>query len=187
MKYKKEYGIYMYFKKMIGTKCYLSPIDLNDAEKYTEWLNDIDVAQYLTIYPMMISLHGEKEALISLSKNHNYGIINLENDELIGNCGLMDIDNLNRTAEVGIFIGKKEYQNRGYGREALTLLIDFGFNTLNLKNIMLKVFSYNDRAIKCYENIGFKIIGRRRNAIERFQNTYDIIFMDILNNEVNRD
>jgi RimJ/RimL family protein N-acetyltransferase len=52
---------------------------------------------------------------------------------------------------------------------------------------MLKVFSYNDRAIKCYENIGFKIIGRRRNAIERFQNTYDIIFMDILNNEVNRD
>ena len=33
----------MYFKKMIGKKCYLSPINVNDAEKYVEWLNDLEV------------------------------------------------------------------------------------------------------------------------------------------------
>lgn len=165
---------------MIGKKCYLSPINLDDAEKYTEWLNDSEIIQYLSLYPMMISLHGEREGLISLSKGHNYAIINLDNDELIGNCGLMDIDNLNRTAEIGVFIGNKQYQNKGYGTEALSLLIDYGFNILNLKNIMLRVYSYNERAIRCYQKVGFKIIGKRRNAIERFQKTFDILFMDII-------
>ena len=56
----------------------------------------------------------------------------------------------------------------------------YGFNALNFRNIMLKVYSFNKRAIKCNENIGFNIIGRRRNAIERNQETHDIIFMDIL-------
>jgi RimJ/RimL family protein N-acetyltransferase len=173
----------MYFKKMIGEKCYLSPIDVNDAEKYTEWLNDYEIAQYLTLAPMVISLNGEKEALINISKNHNYAIIDIKNDELLGNCGLMDIDNINRTAEIGIFIGNKKYLNKGYGREAMSLLVDYSFKTLNMNNILLRVYSFNERAIKCYKNIGFQTIGKRRNAIERNMKKYDIIFMDLIPSE----
>ena len=170
----------MYFKKMVGKKCYLSPISLDDADKYTEWLNDNEISQYLSLYPVMISLQVEKDVLLTISKDHNYAIIDLQTNELIGNCGYMDIDNINKTAEVGIFIGNKEFLDKGYGREALTLLVTYGFNALNFRNIMLEVYSFNKRAIKCYENIGFKIIGKRRNAIERNQETHDIIFMDIL-------
>src|SRR5215469_889974 len=93
----------MYFKKMVGKKCYLSPINVNDVELFTEWLNDLEVTKYLTLYPSIISLENEKEILVKLSKDHNYSIIDLEKDELIGNCGFIGIDNLNQTAEIGTF------------------------------------------------------------------------------------
>ena len=81
----------MYFKKMVGKKCYLSPIDVNDVEKFTEWLNDLEVTQYLMLYSVIIGLENEKEALIKLSKDHNYSIIDIEKNELIGNCGYVDM------------------------------------------------------------------------------------------------
>ena len=65
----------MYFRKMVGKKCYLSPIDVNDINKFTEWLNDLDITQNLILYPHIISLTNEKEALEHLSKSHTYSII----------------------------------------------------------------------------------------------------------------
>ncbi|MDL2229737.1 GNAT family N-acetyltransferase [Treponema sp. OttesenSCG-928-L16] len=170
----------MYFKKMAGEKCYLSPVSLEDAEIFTRWLNDEEVTRSLELYSAVITLHGEKEALVSLSKNHNYSIIDSKSNELLGNCGLMDINHLNRSAEAGIFIGNKNYWNRGYGTEALSLLIDFAFKRLNLHNIMLRVYAFNERAIACYRKVGFKIIGTRREALQRDLKIHDIIYMDIL-------
>jgi RimJ/RimL family protein N-acetyltransferase len=176
----------VYYKKLVGKKCYLSPIDLNDAEKYTEWLNDLEVITNLgPLYGGIINVEGEKEILKDLSQKHNYAIIDIETNELIGNCGYLEIDNLNQIAEVGIFIGNKEFWNKGYGTEALMLLIDYGFKALNLHNILLKVFSFNERAIKCYEKAGFKIIGKRREALNRGGKKFDAIFMDILYDEIN--
>jgi len=170
----------MYFKKLVGKKCYLSPIDVNDAEKFTEWLNDMDILVNLQLYSSVISLENERIFLSNLSKDHNYSIIDLETDTLIGNCGFMDIDHINQTSEVGIFIGNKEYRNKGYGTEALSLLIDYGFKALNFHNIMLKVYEYNKGAIKCYEKVGFKQIGKRREALYRNLKKHNIIYMDIL-------
>ncbi|MDR1218938.1 MAG: GNAT family N-acetyltransferase, partial [Treponema sp.] len=125
----------MYFKKLVGKKCYLSPIDMNDAEKYTEWLNDLEITLNLVRYSKSLDLNTEKQLIAELAKGHNYGIIALGDDTLIGNCSFMEIDNLNQTGEVGIFIGNKNYWNKGYGAEALTLLVDYGFKALNLYNI----------------------------------------------------
>jgi RimJ/RimL family protein N-acetyltransferase len=93
------------------------------------------------------------------------------------------LDNLNQAAEVAILIGNKDYWSKGYGSEALSLLIDYRFKALNIYNIMLSVYSFNNRAIKMYEKLGFKIIGKRREALRRGKETYDIIFMDILDKE----
>jgi RimJ/RimL family protein N-acetyltransferase len=170
----------MYFKKMIGEKCYLSPISVEDAEQYTAWLNDYEITQYLTLASMQISLPAEKEALSRLSKEHNYAIVAKQNDSLIGNCGLINVDHLHRTAEIGIFIGDKQYLGKGYGREALSLLIDYAFSVLNLHNIMLRVYAFNERAKRSYESVGFKMIGKRRNALIRNRITYDMYLMDLL-------
>lgn len=158
-------------------------MNLDDVDKYTEWLNDYEITQYLTVAPMTITLHSEKEALLRLSQEHNYAIIDIATDKLLGSCGLIDIDKLNRTAEVGIFIGDKNFLGRGYGREALSLLIDYAFTVLNMNNIMLRVYSFNERAIRSYESIGFKVIGKRRKALIRNRKEYDIYFMDILASE----
>jgi len=173
----------MYFKKMTGKKCYLSPIDMNDVEKYTEWLNDLEITKYLTLYPYIISFENEKEFLDKLSKGHNYSIIDNNTNELIGNCGFGDIDHINQTAEAGIFIGNNKYLNNGYGTEALSLLLDYGFKALNFHNIFLRIFSFNERAKKCYEKIGFKIIGKKRESLLRGKERHDIILMDILYND----
>jgi len=101
----------------------------------------------------------------------------------VGNCGFINIDNLNQKSEIGIFIGNKNFWNKGYGTEALSLLLDFGFKVLNLHNISLRVVSFNPRAIKVYEKIGFKIIGKMRESILMGNERYDMIYMDILNNE----
>ena len=175
----------MYFRKMVGSKCYLSPINVDDYDKYTEWLNDGEITQYLNFAHMIISTESEKEILTILCKGHNYAIVDLSTDELIGNCGLLDHDQINQTAEIGIFIGRKEYLNRGYGREALSLLVDYSFNLLNLKNIILRVYAFNERAVRCYESVGFRTIGKRRGALTRNGKSHDVILMDIIPSEFN--
>ena len=173
----------MYFKKMLGKKCYLSPIDMNDAEKYTEWLNDLEVTEPLSMYHVSINVDTEREILAKLSKEHSYGIVDLKTNELIGTCGYMDLDHLNQTAEAGIFIGNKDYWNKGFGTESFQLLLDYGFRVLNLHNVMLRVYSFNDKALQMYEKLGFKIIGKRRQSLKRQNVTHDIIYMDILPEE----
>lgn len=138
-----------YFKKIVGERVYLSPINVEDVEKYTEWVNDLDVTINLIIAPNVYSLEKEREALIRLNKEgYNFAIVTLDKDELIGNCGLIDVNLIHRTAEAGIFIGNKNYWNKGYGTEAMNLLLDYGFNLLNLNNIMLRVYSFNKSLIK---------------------------------------
>lgn len=95
----------------------------------------------------------------------------------------MSINYKNRTGEVGIFIGDESNRNNGYGTEVLRLLLDYGFNYLNLNNIMLKVKSFNKRAIKCYEKVGFKEFGRRRESYFLNGKYYDDVHMDILASE----
>jgi RimJ/RimL family protein N-acetyltransferase len=174
----------MYFKKMVGKKCYLSPIDVNDAEKYTEWLNDSDMTQYLVgLGPININVQKMKGNLENASNDHNYSIIDIDTNELIGDCGFSSINHLNQTSEIEIYIGNKKYWDKGYGTEALSLLLDYGFKSLNLHNVFLQVVSFNERAIRSYEKIGFKIIGRKRESILKGKERYDMIFMDILYEE----
>jgi len=174
-----------YFKKLIGKKCYLSPITVEDAEQYCEWLNDFEIASNLLIFSQQLSLEKERVILQDMIKNNSqiFAIVNLETDKLLGNCSIFRINQRNRKAEVGIFIGDKKYWNKGYGSEAFTLLLDYGFNILNLNNIMLEVFSFNKQAFHSYEKIGFKVIGHRREALQIAGKKYDEILMDILASE----
>lgn len=173
-----------YFKKLVGDRIYLSPRNTEDAEIFVNWLNDFDVTDYLGRSGQIVTLEGEKEYLENVdNSNVSFFIVTLEEDKLIGTISLEKINNINRTATLGIFIGNKEYLSKGFGTEAINLILDYGFNYLNLNAINLNVMEFNPRAIKCYEKCGFKQYGRRRKC--RFINGkyYDIICMDILSEE----
>ena len=172
-----------YLPKLEGELVFLSPLFLDDAECYAAWLNDLRTTRYLTLSSVQVSVHGEREALEGLSKEHNYAIIEREGGKLLGNCGLMDVDHLNRTAEVGIFIGDEGMRGKGFGTEALRLLADYAFNILNIQNLMLRTYDYNGRGIRSYEKVGFREVGRRRKAHFYGGTYHDVIFMDLLASE----
>ena len=98
----------------------------------------------------------------------------------IGTAGLFSINSAHRTAELGIGIGEHDRWGRGYGTEATRLVLDYAFTMLGLNNVMLRVFSYNERAIRAYKRAGFQEIGRRREAQRVGDRAHDVIFMDCL-------
>ena len=174
-----------YLKKLTGDNIYLSPISFDDVEEYAEMVNDIKVSVglgYLS-YTNIIDFESEKEFLISVKKEKRFAVRLLENDELLGNVGFKSVGEIHRTAEMGIMLGNPKYQRKGYGMEAINLLLDYGFSFLNLRNISLNVFEYNEVAYNLYKKIGFKEAGRLRKAVEIMGKTYDVIIMDMLKEE----
>ena len=114
---------------------------------------------------------------------YTFGIILQENDELIGNCGIMHVDAIDGKATLGIFIGEEEYRGKGLGAEIIDLLLDFGFNQLRLHNINLEVFDFNERAIACYKKVGFKEYGRRHECYFLDGKWHDEIEMEVLEDD----
>ena len=172
-----------YYKKLVGERIYLSPMNVEDAEIYVKWLNDFAVTDGIGTSNRVVSLEGERDWLSLNSSQSQFAIIRAEDDKLIGNCGIQAIDQSRQCAEVGLFIGDEENRNKGYGQDVLNTLLNYGFNYLNLNNIMLKVFSFNEGAISCYKKVGFKEIGRRRQSYYLKGKFYDDVFMDILREE----
>lgn len=176
-------GTMKYCKKLVGKKIYLSPMKTEDAEIYVQWLNDFNVTDGTGTSTRVVSLEDEKDWISKNSNQYQFAIIRLEDDKLIGNCGFNEINHIRQCAVVGLFIGDEVNRNNGYGQDVLNLLLEYGFNYLNLNNIMLKVFSFNERAINCYKKVGFKEIGRRRQSYYLKGKFYDEVFMDILREE----
>lgn len=175
----------IYYKKLLGEKVYLSPIPMEDAEKYAMWMNDFGVTDYTGRSHTILSLESEKEWLENERKKGSciLAIVELATDEVMGTISLNSVDNINRTAILGIMIGEDKYRNKGYGTEAIKLLLDFGFNYLNLNSISLALLDVNQRALRCYQKVGFKEYGRQRQCKYVNGKMHDLIHMDILSSE----
>lgn len=177
-----------YFKKLVGDRIYLSPRSLEDAEKYTEWLNDFQITDYTGRSHQVTSLESEKKYLQdNIDEEAVFAIVDIKEDKLIGTVGLHKIDHFKRTAVLGIFIGDKDYRDNGYGTEAIRLILEYGFRYLNLNNIKLDLIEFNERAFACYKKCGFKEYGRRRKCEFVGGKYYDRIEMDILAEEFQGD
>ena len=171
-----------YFKKIEGENVYLSPMNADDIEIFTKWVNDFNVTDNLGNSSKLFTKENELEWLnkCNIEGKLQFSIIKNEDNSLIGNCGFNEIDYLKQTATIGIFIGEEINRNKGYGSEAIKLLIEYGFNYLNLNNIMLKVYSFNERAIKAYKKCGFQEFGHRHETYPLKGKLYDEIYMEIL-------
>ena len=174
-----------YFEKIPGERIYLSPVNPDDAELYTKWLNDREITQWLTMSARVISLPGERKWLenAATGDGYSFAIVLREGGRLLGNIGLHNLNTVNRGAELGVFIGEAEDKCKGYGTEAIKLLLDYSFRTLGLHNILLHVNADNARAIACYKKCGFREAGCRREAQFVNGRFVDVRSMDILDRE----
>lgn len=175
----------MYYKKLVGEKVYLSPMDINnEVDILTKWFNeDEDIAYYNGFFGSLIG----KDKMIDLLNKWNDGpfafsIVSKEDDEFVGHVSFFNIDSHNIKATMGIYIGEK-YRKHGFGKEAIKLAIDYLFNTQRFKAIHLEVFSYNENAINVYKSIGFVECGRWHNARYHLNEYHDIVLMELLKSE----
>ncbi len=166
----------------------LRAVEKTDLPKFYEWINDPEVIAGLgTFMPMSMKDEEtwlertaerdpvEKPLCIDLRQGNDW--------RLIGNCGLFHLEWVNREVELGIMIGDKTVWDKGYGTEAVTLLLKHAFETLNLNRVYLRVFSSNARARRSYEKVGFVPEGTLRSAFFRNGNYTDVHIMSVLRSE----
>ncbi len=170
---------------LIGKRIYLRSLDGDDLERCLRWINDPDVITTLgKRFPTSRTM--EKEWLESQHKSETdivLAIILKDDDRHIGNCGFNDIDYPNHNAEFGIMIGEKDQWGKGYAVEAAQLLLNYGFNELNLHRISLEVYSHNTRARRAYEKAGFVHEGTLRESYFRGGAYHDTLVMAVLKSD----
>jgi len=173
-----------------GEKIQLAAVQREYLPKYVEWLNDWEIAQFLKPgIPMPFNLEDETDWFENRRKskdNFLFAILILDDNKLIGNCGLHNVNLKNRKAVFGIFIGDKNYWNKGYGTDATRTLLRFAFEELGLNLVELEVYAFNQRAIRAYEKAGFRQAGVHRQGLYRNGKFHDEYIMSILREEWER-
>ena len=149
-----------------GERIMLAPLRDDDSRTLFTWINERDDVLLSAPYK---PVHGADHASwFDAVRNRDdvviFGIRTLDGDRLIGSCQLHGIDQRARSAELQIRIGEGDQRERGYGSEALALLLHHGFEDLNLRRIWLRVFASNERALAAYRSAGFEEEGRLREA-----------------------
>ena len=159
------------------------------AEAFQRWNRDSEYARLLDDEPpKLYSVKSFKEWLEKKFGQDDefhffFTIRALEGDRLIGFVGLFGIQWNHGSAWVGIGLGEREYWGKGYGTDAMRVMLRYAFSELNLYRVNLDVFGYNPRAIRSYEKAGFKIEGREPKSVLRDGQSYDMILMGILRDE----
>lgn len=172
-----------------GERIALGPLQKSMMPSFLRWMNDFAVAIMSGDALRSVSEESFAERFERLlredasSTSITFAIYEQASLQVIGWAGLMKVDRWQRTAEYGITIGDKSYWGKGYGTEATIVLLDYAFTVLGLHNVILRVVSYNERAIRAYTRAGFRVIGRQREAVRLSDQVYDVIFMDCLASE----
>jgi diamine N-acetyltransferase len=168
-----------------GDEIALGPTRRELIQTYQRWMNDPATLRTLgrALFPWtewqqeewLLARKTEGEALFTIFERAS--------GRAIGNAGLHVIDERNDIATLGIVIGEADARGRGYGTEAVRLLLDYGFTARGLHNIQLTCYAFNLAGQRCYEKAGFKLAGRRREARRFGGKRWDELFYDVLATE----
>ena len=141
----------------------LRQIEESDLPKLRDWRNSPYVRAGTREF-RPLSMVNQVRWLESLAGDQNNIMFAIEVTELVGCCGLTNINFKEGHAEVSIYIGAEKWQGKGYATDTLRLLLEYGFKELRLHRIYAIIFEYNEASIKLFERNGFKLEGRHREA-----------------------
>ena len=171
-----------------GSLVRLSAVDHEELGKaYAVWNQDSELTRYMDA--RMVSLRSAKSISDYLEKEtkepspveHTFTIRALEDNRLLGDINLFVVNEWGpRDAFVGIAIGNRSDWGKGYGTDAMKVMLGYAFTEINLRRVTLNVFEYNPRAIRSYEKVGFQHEGRLRSALLRDGKRWDMLYMGIL-------
>ncbi|NHJ05508.1 MAG: N-acetyltransferase [Candidatus Heimdallarchaeota archaeon] len=171
-----------------GEKVRLRSWELSDLDDLMKDWNNLKLRQYLHS-PLPYSREEEEQWIRRSWEErqrgiaYNFAIENKETKELLGSGGLFGINRISNSTELGISINAERNWGKGYGTDAMRVLLKIGFDYLNMHRIQLRVIEFNERAIKTYKNVGLTEVGRFRKSQFWEGKYYDHIMMDILREE----
>jgi len=173
---------------ILGKRVRLRAVEHTDLPKFQEWLNDPAVIEGMSLY-LPLSVGDEEkwfEQVMAAEPEEKPLAIEIQAGDawqLAGNTGFSNLEWTNRSAEFGIFIGEPSNWDKGYGTEALQLVLQHAFSTLNMNRVYLRVFATNLRARRSYEKAGFVLEGTLRQALFRHGRYVDVNIMSVLRSE----
>jgi len=158
------------------------------AKAFAKWDRDTEQRRLADDDPAQLWSEKKLKEFIekraeNTSKSFRFSIRALEDDALIGGVGLWVNSWTHAETWLGISIGDRGYWSKGYGSDAMRLILQYGFLELNLRRISLGLHAYNERALKTYQKVGFQLEGRMRGEGLRDGVRYDSLWMGILREE----
>lgn len=171
--------------RLTGERILLRPVRENELDAYFGLLQEPE-AMRLTGTQERFTKESTSAWLQKIGRVHedrvDLMIALKETDELIGEVVLNEIDPVNRCANIRIMVSGR-HSDRGYGSEAMRLMLRHGFEDLNLHRIELGVYAFNPRAVHVYEKLGFSREGVKRDALYFDGRFHDMILMALLEEE----
>jgi len=168
-----------------GEHIYLRTVEKEDLNYIKRWYNDKEIRMLSGIDVPTTEQYMEEfyDKVQDTSDRIWFMVVEKENNNVIGEVGLLRMYHSWRTTDLTIIIGEKAYRGKGYGKEAILLLMDYAFGHLNFHRISIGVVGFNDNALKFYEKIGFKQEGIQRDGYYYDYKYHDFIMMSILEDE----
>lgn len=170
---------------LLGERVYLRPVEKEDLPLIRKWADDPEI-RALTgeVAPMSQAAAEEWFEHVQADRDRVWFIVALkENDRPIGEAGLLRMFPAWRTTDLSIIIGEKDAWGKGYGSEAIRLLLDYAFGALNFHRVAVGVVGFNERALRFYEKAGFKREGIQRDGYYCDHAYHDFVMMSILEDE----
>jgi RimJ/RimL family protein N-acetyltransferase len=176
---------------IVGNKCRLRPIRRDDLVRSIQWRNNPAIRNPVLGYRFPVTEPMEEEWYDRVlneqgQRRASFAIEDCADGALVGFVHLSDIDWPCRLAHFGIVIGEAGRQGRGIGREATELALAYGFDTLNLDRIELRVVVDNAPADHIYRSLGFVEEGRLRRAAYLDGSAADVLVMGLLREDFRR-
>lgn len=149
-----------------GDNIYLRKLRKSDVDSnYCNWMNDPEVNQYLESRFEKWSIKKLEDYVTKIQDNPDYvflSIILKDENRHIGNIKIGPINQIHKFADVGLIIGERSFWGRGLATEALKLIVDYAFNTLNLHKLTAGAYADNIGSIRAFEKAGFLIEGIKK-------------------------
>ena len=172
---------------LAGERVRLRGVRDDDLPVLATWEMDAGRMATLSNWVAPPSQAGAKERIAKWTANQEddlgFAIETLEDPPvLVGSLGLWGARPKDRCATLGIALGR-DYIGRGYGTDAVRVIVGYGFREMGLHRIQLIVAPFNPAGIRAYQKAGFVEEGRHRESVWHDGRWYDEVLMSILDHE----